>query len=860
MNPENSGPDAEKTGFGSEPEVAASEVGADATEAPISAGTDSICDLREAGVVSGPARMGTQGTIEAYDLIRELGRGGMGTVLLARNSISGELVAVKTLRAEFASNPQAQERFNAEARHLRALRHPNIVPVLGWPESERVSYYVMPYCERGSLARLRGKPLGRDEVLGIAEPVAAALDHAHKQGVFHGDLKPGNILLGNEGQVYLADFGLARDMANPAPVKPGQDHCEGTMPYISPAVAAGEVEDTRRDVYGLGALMYEMLTGRPPYQGSNSESIRAEIRAGPPPRVLEVNPKADPELVQVTEWAMAREQRRRYANVADLMSDLRRVKEGRAPLGPDGRKRFFPYPSRILRRHWRSLLVVCLGVTAWVLHTLRQTSSLQESPESQTLETTRESQSQVAQASPPSQSAYVLQREPDIPNVNVQLAHSVIPAELNGLPGSELVVAERTRLLMLDASGNLLATDRWALDSLKSEDIAGIKAVDLDQDGRDEVLVSTTEKGGTKLRMRVVNHQGLELTPAFEATGPPHDPANGIRTSWFRHSVFIPPHQSMTGRGLLVIQMQTLRNAGPRALLCFDVETRTNVWRWDVGPVPEDLQLVDLNGDGRPEILMGSNAPGNGAAAPDGSSSDDNACVFALLQNGEVFWRHLLVEGFGTAKVRIASNSWDKSVSIYACAAPVEVGSKQTPQSKIIVFGPSGNARYAYGNPNYLHDFMVTDLDQDGKVEVVCSDGRGWVYLLDSALKFIRKRNVCTNDIARGSTDHQATYFLGSGPVVEGKRHIIAETHFTRQGPMKNPGDLTKPKDPVSLLDQSIIVLDSQLQVVASYSPPEKRSPSDYGWRAQMADLDGDSLQEILIHEMTLQVLKMRRR
>ena len=153
-------------------------------------------------------------------------------------------------------------------------------------------YFVMPYFEKGSLAnRIKsGKPMDTESILDIVAQVAEGLSFAHRSGIIHRDLKPANILLTVDGKACLADFGLARTLFNDTIVDVESRNLEGTAPYMSPAVAAGDAEDTRCDIYSFGALLYEMLTGHPPYQGRGTKDILDQIIAGPPKPVTSLNP------------------------------------------------------------------------------------------------------------------------------------------------------------------------------------------------------------------------------------------------------------------------------------------------------------------------------------------------------------------------------------------------------------------------------------------------------------------------------------------------------------------------------------------------------------------------------------------
>jgi serine/threonine protein kinase len=303
---------------------------------PVSVFAGPIAELVGHRQLSPPNRPGLLATLARYEVLRVLGGGGMGVVLLARDSESGRDVALKMVRPELVPNQHIVHRFVKEAGHLQKLKHPNVVPVLEVSDRPQGPYFVMPYFERGSLAqRIKpGQGLDAPEALDIAIQVAEGLQFAHRRGIIHRDLKPANILLGAAGQTCLADFGLARTMFNDTIVDVEHDQWEGTAPYMSPGVAAGNAEDTRCDIYAFGALLYEMLTGEPPYAGRNTQDIRRQILAGQPKAILLRNPEADAGLAAIAEGAMARELRNRYADMTDVLADLERIKQSRTPVGP----------------------------------------------------------------------------------------------------------------------------------------------------------------------------------------------------------------------------------------------------------------------------------------------------------------------------------------------------------------------------------------------------------------------------------------------------------------------------------------------------------------------------------------------
>ena len=248
------------------------------------------------------------------------------------------------------------------------------------------------------------------DILELAVPVAEGLDFAHRRGIIHRDLKPANLLLGADGKVCLADFGLARSLFNDTLVDVESPQWEGTAPYMSPAVAAGEAEDTRCDIYAYGALLYEMLTGRPPYQGERTKEILAQIHAGPPPPIASLNPKADRDLGAIAEGAMARELRQRYAEMRDVLDDLRRVRQGRKPMGPHGAaRRPRPIGSRLRplpRVLWAVAGVGVLVAVGWMTWRTpwsgRRPAAATQAPPTNRLETLPEKHSpEIVAVAPP---------------------------------------------------------------------------------------------------------------------------------------------------------------------------------------------------------------------------------------------------------------------------------------------------------------------------------------------------------------------------------------------------------------------------------------------------------------------------
>jgi beta-lactam-binding protein with PASTA domain len=266
-----------------------------------------------------------------YELHRRLGKGGMAEVFLARDLQLGRPVAVKVLFTQFANDPNFVERFRREAQAAANLNHPNIVSVYDWGQEHGTYFIVMEFVEGRSLADMLREdgPLAAGPAVEIATDVAAALGAAHTTGVLHRDIKPGNILVTPAGLVKVADWGIGRAMDAAVEENLTQTGAVmGTATYFSPEQAQGLALDNRSDLYALGVVLYEMVTGRTPFQGDNPVAIAYKhVQEAPrPPR--SINAQVPPELEAIILQLLEKQPADRYASAEDLRADLRRYREG----------------------------------------------------------------------------------------------------------------------------------------------------------------------------------------------------------------------------------------------------------------------------------------------------------------------------------------------------------------------------------------------------------------------------------------------------------------------------------------------------------------------------------------------------
>ncbi len=257
-----------------------------------------------------------------YRILEKLGRGGMATVYKAYQPSLDRYVAVKVLPAHLTDEPGYAERFKREARAVAKLEHPNILPVYDYGQEGDLTYIVMRYMEGGTLKALLGRPLDLSLAVDLIGQIAGALDHAHEHGVVHRDVKPSNVLLDQANRALLTDFGVARIVEATQQIT-ATGVGVGTPAYMSPEQGQGKRVDRRSDVYSLGVVLYEMLTGRVPYEADTPLGVVWKHANEPLPLPRSIN-AAIPEAVErVVLKAMAKAPEDRYATAGELGQGLR---------------------------------------------------------------------------------------------------------------------------------------------------------------------------------------------------------------------------------------------------------------------------------------------------------------------------------------------------------------------------------------------------------------------------------------------------------------------------------------------------------------------------------------------------------
>jgi Tol biopolymer transport system component len=318
-----------------------------------------------------------------YEVLSVLGAGGMGEVYKARDTRLERTVAVKVLPSHMASSPETRQRFEREAKTISQLSHPHICALYDVGREGETEYLVMELLEGETLSdRLAKGALSLEQTLRYGVEIAEALDKAHRQGIVHRDLKPGNVMLTKSG-VKLLDFGLAKAMAPAAPrgsltSLPTQQGLTqegtilGTFQYMAPEQLEGKEADGRTDIFALGAVLYEMATGKKAFSGTSQASLISAIMTGETPSISSVQPLSPPLLDRVARKCLAKDPEDRWQNAADLGSELKWIGEGGSQAGVAA-------PVVLRRRSrgrfvWTAVLLLVSAGLAWTVGLLRSRS------------------------------------------------------------------------------------------------------------------------------------------------------------------------------------------------------------------------------------------------------------------------------------------------------------------------------------------------------------------------------------------------------------------------------------------------------------------------------------------------------
>jgi eukaryotic-like serine/threonine-protein kinase len=313
--------------------------------------------------------------IDTYEVQKLLGAGGMGEVYLARDSKLDRMVALKVLPWHFVADAERLSRFQREARALSSLNHPNLVTIYEVGEANGLHFIAMELVEGKTLSSLRDK-LNVKELLGIVAQIAEALGAAHQSGIIHRDVKPDNVMVRPDGYAKVLDFGLVKlREVEPSPGTAANTRlgvAMGTLAYMSPEQASGEPVDHRTDIWGLGVVLYELVTGRKPFSGETRQATINAILSTQPQPVTATNAELPPELDRILNKALDKDRDMRYQTASDFRADLRRLLRqlDSSPSISESEPRVSVVPQ-FVRQRWFWPVVACVlilvaSVSAWL--------------------------------------------------------------------------------------------------------------------------------------------------------------------------------------------------------------------------------------------------------------------------------------------------------------------------------------------------------------------------------------------------------------------------------------------------------------------------------------------------------------
>ena len=265
-----------------------------------------------------------------YEVIERIGAGGMAIVYKAKDILLNRIVTVKVLREQFLSDEEFVRRFRREAQAAASLSHPNIVSIYDVGKDGEIEYIVMEYVEGRNLKEIIREyaPLSPEQAINIAAQIGEAIRHAHEHHIIHRDIKPHNVLVTADGRAKVTDFGIARAVSSATVTHTGD--IVGSVHYLSPEQAKGLQSDERSDLYSLGIILYELLTGKVPYDGETPIAIALKHLQEEAPLPSKLNPRVSRDLENVVMKATAKSADQRYASAKEFLEDLGKVRSGRS--------------------------------------------------------------------------------------------------------------------------------------------------------------------------------------------------------------------------------------------------------------------------------------------------------------------------------------------------------------------------------------------------------------------------------------------------------------------------------------------------------------------------------------------------
>lgn len=739
-------------------------------------GSDVIARLRTSGVFDSPRELGVKAQVDHFKVHSLIGQGGMGYVFAGTDARDGTPVAIKVLKEEFHCDRSAIKQFVNEFDLMRRLGHPRILPVLHLAEDRPVPYAVTPLIRNGSLADLikSNGALNATKVLALGVQIADVMAEAHRKGLFHRDLKPPNVLIDDDGGALVADFGLVKMAFNETIVK-SREPC--TPAYSPPEVLRGEAGDGRVDVYGFGATLYQMLTGGAPFSGDSAESVCQQVLAGPPRTPREVNPSASPALEAIALGAMGRKLSERYAAMDDVLSDLRRVENHQWPRGPH------PGVASVFRNFWQSYrrpIIVVVAICS-VLIAVGLWSVLAPSP------------------------SLRMERDLTLPGYFSWSGAQVGDFNADGESDIYLVDKSKHEAVVVSLRGELLSSKR--LGGANDVDWNLLSAQDVDGDQRDESIVGSAQNDEATVS---VFNQHFFAKKRFTFKGSAFVDADGhVQPSGFSHCQLTDLNRD--GKRELVIAINSpFHNEGKiaiRGIVCFDFDGDGQVlWSRRIGPTVTSINTLDVDGDGKLDVLVGTSAPGNGVTADDGTD-DNHSYVLAFKSDGTEIWRRETGRTFSHAYIFTANGSLYARVEDYGSTRSQAT---ESDSGSLLQLDSSGNVARSFTAQSPILSAITANLDESKDDEIVASDRNGIAYVLNANLNVIRQRKLIET-----RWDRVELIVFGADDILgNGQPQLIFASTESEVVDQSNPGIRGNGRQVIPRHNNQVILTDSHLNVV----------------------------------------------
>ncbi len=788
-----------------------------------------------------------------YLLKETIGLGGLSMVFRAQR-VDGDSseVALKTPRPFFLLNEKVITVFAREGQRSSELKHPHILPVLDWSGDPSHPYIASPLMERGSLAKVIAEgPTDVSQALQWIRQLTSALEYAHREmGLIHRDIKPENILLDANGTVRLTDFGLFCESTHDSMAQAFPNALLGTLPYVAPEVLEGYRVDTRGDIYGLGIVMFELLTQKLPFPTDATEIMRDRKMKG----MLDPIKKHRPELVggvdAVIRQATSVRVEDRFATMAEFGDAVSDLENDRSPSIPT-----------------RAIGIAALLLGLLFISSMLFIPSFWENPETQP-----GTPIGAAQAPPPAES---IPSGPSFKRIRtfpldpqIETRYAFLVCQWHADRHQEIAFLTPQGAIVYSHTGENLGQVSPDAGEVFS-DYRAYMARDITGDGLDELFLTTRDEGN--LTVHVLNQSGKAMR-VFHAQGAFEESRGKILVD-SNNSYLIPKAWISARNGeppLFFAFIRTGHLGQPRGLLCFDGNTEELLWFHPTAPELVDLDLLDLNGDALEEIVISSAAVGNDAVAPDGRT-DHTSYVEALSRDGSSQWLHPTGGTHTNAGViqshrdhlltQLASDLSDRplqeptSINLFSMERGLirDRPANAVPQNAMTVLDFTGAVKSSlyFDRPivGFAHPYSAPT---GPRILVLLGDG-GLVTLHPDLERVYDYRNqlLPTRDSA---ITHQ--HFIGQAnwsgdPSVEFVIRLAEQvTHVKNHesNPDEAPTQYTR-------YGQRLVLLDQRLKQLAeiSISNSELKQPFYPG----MAELDGEGSPEIFLVKDDVQIFRI---